>query len=90
MYSSNSIKALIFSLIAGFLVVIIGNYAFADPNPYLIYLIMDIVVAFVYAFVFLPKDRLHFYRYYLFHYLFSTNLVWFVGFTLVLAFIGLL
>ncbi|MDD4531881.1 MAG: hypothetical protein PHW22_00330 [Bacilli bacterium] len=54
-------------------------------NPYLIYLIVDIVVAFVFAIIYLPGDRLHFYKYQIFHQMFSIGLIIFVGGSLLLA-----
>ena len=58
-------------------------------NPYLIYLIVDIVAAFTFAIVYLPGDRIHFYKYSLFHKMFSVGLIIFVGGSLLFALLGL-
>lgn len=59
-------------------------------NYYITYLLTDIVMAFCFAFFFLPQDRLHFYRYPIFHQLFATDLVFFIGFTFLMCLTGLM
>lgn len=57
-------------------------------NTALIYLVNDILSAFVYAFIYLPVDRIHFYKNPFFHYLFSTTLVIFSLFSVIMLFLG--
>ncbi len=54
-------------------------------NPYLIYLIVDIAAAFVFALIYLPSDRVHFYKYQAFHKMFAIGLIVFVGGSLIFA-----
>lgn len=61
---------------------------FLTTNTAIIYLINDIVSAFVYAIVYLPTDRIHFYKNPFFHYLFSTTLVLFAFFSVIMLFLG--
>jgi len=61
---------------------------FFVSNIAIIYLISDIISAFVYAIVYLPFDRIHFYRYSVFHYMFSSTLVMFCGITIVFLLLG--
>lgn len=65
-------------------------FSFLTTNNYLLYLISDIVVAFVFALLILPFDRVHFYKYYLFHYYFASNTAWLVGITMLLCYVGLM
>ncbi|MFA6796876.1 MAG: hypothetical protein WCR63_04855 [Bacilli bacterium] len=57
-------------------------------NPYLIYLIVDIVAAFVFSLIYLPGDRLHFYKYQAFHKMFAIGLIVFVGGSILFALIA--
>jgi hypothetical protein len=59
--------------------------SYFTDNPYLIYLIVDIVAAFVFSLIYLPGDRLHFYKYQAFHSMFAIGLIVFVGASFVFA-----
>ncbi len=79
----NSFTGLILALITSFLVYFILGF-FTD-NIYLIYLIADILMAFIYALFTLPYDKIHFYRYYEFHYMFASNMVFLLIATIILC-----
>jgi hypothetical protein len=64
--------------------------SFFISSTYLIYLITDIIGAFVYAFVYLPYPKTDLLRDPNFHYLFSSTLVMFLVISLIFILIGII
>ena len=76
------------SIFVGFISRIIMSYFV--PNYYLIMLISYILVAFTFSIIVTPIGRKYFYKNIIFHQLFSTSLVWFIGVLFVFCWLGLM
>ncbi len=56
-------------------------------NKYLIELIIDIIIAFVFAIMMLPGDRKHFYKYEMFHKMFTGLLSLYLVFAMLIGWV---
>jgi hypothetical protein len=64
---------------------------FTSGNVYLAYLLADILSAFAYSFASLPSElRFHFATSEVFHYLFSTSMVYYLLISLIFIMLGLI